>query len=181
MTIPEPLEHPVLGRLVRVPDIGWLESEPVALPSLGGHRCKFAFTEAFHGPDAAQVDDAIRALLAAGPSLLEAARPSVEAYRHDMERLDPDAPTRGATDDLWSLVSFGDTILVYRRAHGDVEDGVYFSLECNCDWEAEHGLQLVVRDGTKITKVGAYDGHLTNADAFDDRSMIGAVYVSLVA
>ena len=65
------------------------------------------------------------------------------------------------------------------RDDGDSEDGIYFSLECNCDWEPEHGLQLILRDGTRITKVGGYDGHLTNADAFGDPAKVGVVYVSM--
>jgi len=39
---------------------------------------------------------------------------------------------------------------------------VYVSVECECSWEPEHGLQLVFRGGARVTKVGPYDGHLTN-------------------
>jgi len=47
---------------------------------------------------------------------------------------------------------------------------VYFSIEGNCDWEEEHGLQLVFRDGTEVTKVGQYDGHLKTetGDVYDN-------------
>jgi hypothetical protein len=38
------------------------------------------------------------------------------------------------------------------------------------------GLQLVIRDGLAVTKVGAFDGHRTNADAFADPSLVGVVY-----
>lgn len=58
-------------------------------------------------------------------------------------------------------------------------DGIYFSLECNCDGEPEHGLQLVIRDGLTVSKVGSFDGHLTNADAYGDRSLAGIVYVPI--
>jgi hypothetical protein len=37
---------------------------------------------------------------------------------------------------------------------------VYVSVECECDWEPEHGLQIVFRDGATVTKVGPYDGHV---------------------
>jgi len=36
--------------------------------------------------------------------------------------------------------------------------------------EDEHGLQVVLRDGARVTKVGPYDGHLTNdADVLYER------------
>lgn len=38
---------------------------------------------------------------------------------------------------------------------------------CNCDWEYEHGLQFVFRQGRVLTRVSAEDGHLTEADAYD--------------
>lgn len=38
---------------------------------------------------------------------------------------------------------------------------------CECDWEEEHGLQLVFRQGKKLTRISDQDGHLTEADAYD--------------
>ncbi len=54
--------------------------------------------------------------------------------------------------------------MVTRRPYGD--KGIYISVECGCDWEEEHGLQLVLKNGLKVNKLGGYDGHLTNSDAF---------------
>jgi hypothetical protein len=65
--------------------------------------------------------------------------------------------------------------MVTRREHGD--EGVYVSLNCECDWEEEHGLQIVFKNGLKINKVGPYDGHLTNSDAYGDESLEETVYV----
>jgi len=62
-------------------------------------------------------------------------------------------------------VSFGGELIVSRRSGGD--RAVYVSLECDCDWEPEHGLQLVFRNGTAITKVGPFDGRSSHADARD--------------
>jgi hypothetical protein len=49
-------------------------------------------------------------------------------------------------------------------------------LECECDWEPEHGLQIVFRDGREVTKVGPYDGHLTNSAAYANDDLDGIVY-----
>ncbi|HEY7328274.1 MAG TPA: hypothetical protein VH592_11565 [Gemmataceae bacterium] len=64
--------------------------------------------------------------------------------------------------------------MVSRRAYGD--KGIYISVECGCEWEQEHGLQLVLRNGLKVNKLGGYDGHLTNSDAFDDESLEHVIY-----
>ena len=52
-------------------------------------------------------------------------------------------------------------------------------IECGCDWEPEHGLELVLEDGARVTKVGPYDGHLTNAAAYADPTLESVVYVGL--
>jgi hypothetical protein len=44
---------------------------------------------------------------------------------------------------------------------------IYVNVACECDWEEEHGLQLVFKRGEKITRVSEQDGHLTTSDAFD--------------
>jgi len=66
--------------------------------------------------------------------------------------------------------------MVSRRAYGD--KGIYVSLECNCNWEPEHGLQLVFKNGSTIKKVGPYDGHLANSDAYADDRLENVVYHS---
>jgi hypothetical protein len=78
--------------------------------------------------------------------------------------------------DVWSHVRFGEKFIVRRRTVADAEHGVYLSLTCKCDWEPEHGLQLVLRDGRAITKIGEYDGHLTNADAYGNSALADVVY-----
>lgn len=43
-------------------------------------------------------------------------------------------------------------------------------------WEPEHGLQIVLRADRAATKVDPYDGHLTNAAAFNRDDLEGIVY-----
>jgi hypothetical protein len=42
--------------------------------------------------------------------------------------------------------------------------------------EPEHGLQVVFQNGLRVNKVGPYDGHLTNSDAYGDDNLEQAVY-----
>jgi hypothetical protein len=63
---------------------------------------------------------------------------------------------------------------VTRRAYGD--RGIYISLECECEWEEEHGLQIVFKNGLRVNKVGPYDGHVTHSDAYADKSLEDVIY-----
>lgn len=82
--------------------------------------------------------------------------------------------SRDAPAGVWKHVHFGSEAMVERR--DAAVRTVYVSLECNCDWEVEHGLQIVLRHGNRVCKVEPYDGHLTNADAFNDPALEGVVY-----
>ncbi|MGW1529765.1 DUF6985 domain-containing protein [Streptomyces sp. NPDC002159] len=69
----------------------------------------------------------------------------------------------------------GGEVTVQREdAHGDRQ--VYVSVECECAWEPEHGLQIVFRRGCSVTKVGPFDSHLTNVSAFDRADLADVVY-----
>lgn len=102
-------------------------------------------------------------------------------FQDTMRLLADEAPDLSIANapDVWQHVDFGESIHVHRE-RGDkyVEAGVYLSVECSCEWEQEHGLQLVSREGIEVVKVGAYDGHLTHAHAFGDPRLVGVVYRS---
>jgi len=67
-------------------------------------------------------------------------------------------------NEIWKFVQpMG--ISVERRPYG--ERDMYITISCDCEWEEEHGLQLVFRQGKKITRLSGIDGHLTDADAYD--------------
>ena len=52
---------------------------------------------------------------------------------------------------VWDYVTFGDEIAVDRA-----EDGVTVSVECECEWDEEHGLNLVFADGKRIVEAGPF-------------------------
>jgi hypothetical protein len=173
----------LLGTLSFDAALGGYVSEALPVPSLHNRRCRFVLAE----EDMPGAEDELRAAveraLRAGPELLASAEPHVLQYcRETLQLLDEsDRPDLRLEEPgaVWSHVQFGDTFYVSRREKGDAEDGVYLSLECSCDWEVEHGLQLVLREGRVVSKVGPFDGHLTSSDAFDDSRLAGVVYVGV--
>jgi hypothetical protein len=133
--------------------------------------------------DDRDVRGAVQALMKSDSEILRAAEPHVVGYCNDFlahvgAAHRPKVELR-SPGDVWKYVQLGGEMMVSRRSDGDSEDGVYFSLECECDWDREHGLQLVIRDGRAVTKVGGFDGHLTNADAYGDPALVGVVYVPI--
>lgn len=40
-------------------------------------------------------------------------------------------------------------------------------IAAECDWEPEHGLLIVYRNGNELSRVSDQDGHLTHTDAYD--------------
>lgn len=65
---------------------------------------------------------------------------------------------------IWNFV-YPTEIFVTRREFNDRD--IYIVLACECEWDKEHGLQLVFRKGMKLTRVSDQDGHVTHADAYD--------------
>jgi len=137
-----------------------LKGERVPIAFLGGHECSFDL-EYYDDVSNTAVVAAIRNLLEAPRELLGKTTAYVVQYCRDWRR-DIDLTRRM---DVWKHVQLGHRFDVFAK-----EDGVYLSLECNCDWEEEHGLQLVFRDGTEITKVGRFDGDLKteSGDVYDN-------------
>lgn len=174
------MQIPGLGPVVADADLGWYRSDPIPVPVLNGASCRFVVDGYDGDPSPEDFHAAIRAFLALDRSALTGAAPSIFDYYRDVMA---DVVAAGdddryvaieGSDQVLDHVRFGVEPTVVRDAYGDRH--VYISLECECDWEPEHGLQIVFRDGAVVTKVGPYDGHLTNSAAYADDTLDGVVY-----
>lgn len=167
---------PMLGELDEDDD-DWLRSQPVVVGVLGG--AEFEFILEGYENDEAKDDfhQAIRNFLTLDSAALTQEQGALFDYYQDcIAHLAPGEDPLELIDaaSIWQHVRFGYEILVTRRPHGDKQ--VYISLGGGCDWECEHGLQLVFKQGRLINKLGPYDGHLSNADAYDDDKLEHVVY-----
>lgn len=54
--------------------------------------------------------------------------------------------------DVWQHLQFGDELVEKRPHSGD--QGINILLCCECDWEAERGLQIVFKNGLRVNKIG---------------------------
>jgi hypothetical protein len=172
------LEVPHLGPVTR-DEFDWLRSRPIRIPMLGRDKRTIVLDGYEDDLKKGEFHVAIKNFLAGDRTVLERASKHVYRYyldvREEVGDDEEDFPRIKSAATVWKRVSLGDEPLVRRRHYGDKK--VYVSLSCSCDWESEHGLQIVFKNGRSINKVGPYDGHLTNSDAWGKRALERVVYV----
>ena len=155
---------PGLGELV-LAEHDWYASPPVELPLYGGRRVTFVVEDYAEDPRPEEMHAAVANFLALDPATLAAASGPVFDFYRDVVRLaglddDPNFEPVASADEVCEQVQLGGEIHVVRRSRGD--RGVYISIECECDWEPEHGLQLVFKNGERVSRVSEFDGDLVN-------------------
>jgi len=168
------IESKVIGRLKQIDNISdWWKSEEIEVPFFGNKKLAITFLSYEPEHDKAFVDDADQALTNFF-HLTTQDRISISnlAYKNCNDYIDAvginevDESLRQIEDihEIWKFIHPTD-ILVARRAYN--EKDIYIMIACECEWEQEHGLQLVFRQGKKLTRISIQDGHLTEADAED--------------
>ena len=166
-----------LGQLTKDAENDWLVSAPVALAALDGQACRFLLEGYENDPAPADFSTAIRHFLALDPSALRAVEDAIYAYYQDYRQLAPELGSQIAqASAVWSHISYGDEVLVCRRAQGD--QAVYLLLECECDWAPEEGLQLIFKEGSRVSRVGPFDDFLSNGDYYGLPELDAVVYQS---
>lgn len=143
----------------------WLVSAPVAVPVAGNKELVFTLDAVADDPRPEDFAAAIEAFLAIPLAARDTAAPHVFAlYRQFCDAVDADdvAVAIASPTAVWNHVHFGD-VLVRRRSK---DDKIYVAVHCGCDWDIEHGLQLVFRDGRTLSRVSEQDGHMTHSDAW---------------
>ena len=169
---------PEIGTVTKDDEFDWYYSEPIAIPVLGGTDCRVVIEGYDDDPNKEDFHTAISNFLSADQSVLRDAEPYIyQYYERCKDYYDPEDDEYvniKSASDVWQHVRLGNEPMFTRRAYGD--NGIYVSLECGCDWEQEHGLQIVFKNGIKVNKVGAYDGHVTNSDAYADDSLENVIF-----
>lgn len=153
----------LLGELTRDEHVQeWLVSVPVDVP-LFGVRLRFVVEDMEEDQAPAEFEEAVSRFLRLGPNDRGTATPYVlQTYRRFIAAVPEGDLHLDSPERVWTHVRFTEVHLT-RRHRGDRK--VYVQATAECDWDVEHGLQLVFREGRKLTRVSSQDGHLTYADA----------------
>ena len=156
---------PGLGVVVHEDE--WLVTEPRPVPALGA-SCRFRI-DGFEPQDQGNLVSCIEAFCSLGFPDLARASAAVFAYYQDVVAgVDGDwgQPRIATAGDVWNHVRLTNAPLCQH-------DGAtwFVVLENECAWEPEHGLMIVLESGSQVTKVGPFDGHLTNRHAHGDETI----------
>lgn len=151
----------------------WWEAEPREIPFFYNKKIKITFMGLVSADDIEFIEEADLAL-GKFLSKTESDRNGLSnlTYKHCIDFLDAvdygdeDGRLRKIEDknEIWNYV-YPKDIFVARRDRRD--EDIYINMTCECEWEKEHGLQLVFRQGKKLTRISEQDGHLTESDAYD--------------
>lgn len=132
--------------------------------------------------DPARATAAMSAFLALSPADRLADSRHVWAYYRDyyeivggQDWLDAKMGVPAGPEDIWPHVHPQE---LYLAIGPEGDPASYVIVSCACDWEEEHGLALVWRDGKRLTKAGADDGWPTNGGAYDPSGYSSVVYDS---
>ena len=163
----------VLGHLTQeenFPD--WWKSEEVPIPFFDGKKLVVIFM-GFEPEDdktfIPEAEEALKNFFTLGNSYRQSISHLVfKNCKEFLEAIGFDEADQRLWDiedenEIWQFVHPGE-IYVTRRPYK--EHDMYVQVTCECDWEQEHGLQLVFRQGKKLTRISDQDGHLTEADAY---------------
>lgn len=156
---------PLIGTLTQDLDIPeWWESTPVPVPYFSGAPVPFIIEEEWQGSSyPPQLESAIAAFLALGEADRIAASDAVFAnYRDSVDATGIAEPDVDDPTAIWEHLT---PVEVHVRRRPLADRDFYIQIDCNCEWEKEHGLQIVYRGGTELVRVSDQDGHLTEEDA----------------
>lgn len=176
---PHFIESPLLGCMEQTEFDSWWSGPELPVPCWNNKAMRVIYD--FYPDDdpdfITEADAALQNFLHLSPEALKEATPHLDWNFKACCEIAYDEVTRDMLTDwqrevldyedrtkLWEHVKVGDAITLRRRSRRDKD--IYVDVECSCEWEEEHGLQLVFRRGLMLTKIGQYDGHLTTADAF---------------
>jgi hypothetical protein len=141
----------------------WLRSEAIAIPFFNGKKLTLQITEE---------ELPARLILKIESSLKNFFQLDV-TYRDSISELiyqnyqkmsdvpEVDALVLEKKSDIWKHVDPREILI----SKGEDEE-IYIQVACECDWEKEHGLQLIFKKGEKITRISGQDGHLTDEHAY---------------
>ena len=163
-----------LGELTRHPDIEeWLQSELIDVGYFPEKRLRFILENI--EDDEAQQDYAAAVVNFLKMTTADREVASLYVFKNYSEFVrtvgedEIDVRIAVATD-VWKHIQPSEVYVKRRRK----EKKVYTAIAAECDWEPEHGLQIVYRNGNQLSRISTQDGHLSYCDAYakpesDDR------------
>jgi uncharacterized protein VirK/YbjX len=133
----------------------YFESEPLEIPYFDNKKLIVEFVEAKQQTYLENADRVLSTFLNLG--LQDKIKDSeiVNNYYIETLKYGYTKPLNIKTpQDIWNFLT-PIVITIQWDENGDF----YLCISCECEWEGEHGLQLVFKDGQSLTRASGHDGH----------------------
>ena len=170
----ETIESEIIGELKQNDQFkDWWESELIEIPFFNNQKIKITFMDFIPESDTEfikEADNALKSFLEKSESdkflISNLAHENCMEFLNAVEFDEADQPLWDIKDknQIWKYIYPQDIYVT--RSH-DKYEIIYLNLACECEWEQEHGLQLLFRQGEKLTRISEQDGHITETDPFD--------------
>ncbi|RYE56180.1 DUF6985 domain-containing protein [Pedobacter frigiditerrae] len=149
------MESKIVGQIKPVDyDPDFFESAPFPIPYFDNKELKVGFVEPKHEPYLQEADNVLQNFLNLGIHDRNEGSQLVFKYYSETLKHGYTKPLEVNTvTDIWNFV-YPTEIIVHWDEHADF----YLCVSCGCEWEEEHGLQLVFKDGKKLTRASGHDG-----------------------
>ncbi|HMR83375.1 MAG TPA: hypothetical protein PKE30_09595 [Niabella sp.] len=156
----------IIGTLEQSDFEDWWTSEKIKIPFWDDRGLAITFTDFNPNEDSLFLevaDELLKNFLAKTPA--DRLAVSKYVYQNCMDFLDA-VGFDEADEAMWNMKSaeevwkFVECTHIYISREPYEDKGVYLLLSCKCDWEQEHGLQLVYNKQGRLTRVSAEDGHI---------------------
>jgi len=153
-----------IGILKPHPDVPeeWLISDSIVIPYFDENKLKFTLQIDLETDEnfLVDADKTIKNFLS--KNISDKLKDSLLVFSNYREIQDYyDAQSWGAPplqinneNEIWQFVNPGN-IFICRGSN--IDDNMYILVTCECEWEPEHGLQLVFKNGLELTKVSGID------------------------
>lgn len=153
------MESKIVGQLQPLEyDEDFFESEPYTIPYFNNKKLKIGFVEAKHEPYLSEADKVLENFL--NLTVEERIKDSQLVFKYYDETVNfgykEDLDIK-AVDEIWNFV-YPNEIIINWDENGDF----YLCVSCGCEWEEEHGLQLVFKDGSALSRVSGHDGQFSD-------------------
>jgi hypothetical protein len=139
-------------------DPDFFYSQPFPMPYFDNKKIKVGFVEPKHKLYLDAADKVLEDFM--GLSSVDRVKHSDIVYHYYSETLKYgytkplDIKT---AKDVWNFVTPKEIII-----HWDENGAFYLCVSCMCEWEEEHGLQLVFKDGITLSRASGHDGHFAD-------------------
>jgi uncharacterized protein DUF6985 len=153
------MESRIVGQLqLSEHNSDYFESSPFEIPYFDNSTLKIGFVEASSKLYMDEADRVLQNFLRLNHDNKIKDAPIVyKCYLQTLENGYTKPLDIQSAPDIWKFVKPTEVII-----HWDESGHFYLCVSCNCEWELEHGLQLVFNDGKILTRASGHDGHFTD-------------------